>query len=263
MNARADARYWDTVGASWGGPPRQTLWRTHSDTINTAWLAGRLPTPAVHRLLKTDLFDEALTGGLYPFLSAQAHAVIGVDISGSTVRTARARHAPLLSAQADVRALPFADAVFDCVVSNSTLDHFTSLADIGAGLAEIYRVLRPGGDLLLTLDNLANPLVAVRNLLPFRPLNVLGIVPYQVGATCGPRRLRRIVTHARFEVREVGAILHCPRVFAVAAARLLERYGSARVQQRFLRFLRWFEHLAHWPTCFRTGYFITIVARKP
>lgn len=262
MDSHTDAQYWNDVGTAWGGQPRQTLWRAHSDAVNAVWLARRLPAQPVARLLKTDLFDEALAGGLYPLLSAQAREVFGVDISGSTLRAAHARYTRLLSARADVRALPFADAVLDVVVSNSTLDHFASTADIIAALAELYRVLRPGGDLLLTLDNLANPMVAVRNALPFRPLHALGIVPYQVGATCGPRQLEQMVTQVGFEVRDLGAILHCPRVFAVAAARLLERRGSARLQRCFLQSLMSWEHLADWPTRFRTGYFITIVGRK-
>jgi len=262
MDWRTDAHYWENVGSAWQGEWHQALWRTHSDAVNVAWLAPRLSLAPVKRLLKTDLFDEALAIGLYPLLSARARHVFGVDISGSTLHAAGARYTRLQSAQADVRVLPFADAAFDTIVSNSTLDHFASTAEIVAGIAELHRVLRPEGDLLLTLDNLANPVVSLRNALPFRLLNGLGIVPYRIGATCGPRRLQRFVRQAGFEVLEVGAILHCPRVFAVAAALILERYGSARARQRFLECLMPFERLAGWRTCFLTGHFITIVARK-
>jgi SAM-dependent methyltransferase len=41
--------------------------------------------------------------------------------------------------------LPFADASFDCVVSTLTL---CSIDDVAAALAEVYRVLRPGGRFL-------------------------------------------------------------------------------------------------------------------
>jgi SAM-dependent methyltransferase len=42
----------------------------------------------------------------------------------------------------DVAALPFADASFDVVVSTLSLHHWPNPSQ---GLAEIYRVLRPGG----------------------------------------------------------------------------------------------------------------------
>ena len=261
-SVRTQAQYWDDVGAP-TGRHRQRLWRVHSDLVNGAWLARRLSTAPVGRLLKTDLFDEALSAGLYPLLSARGRTVVGVDLGVSTVRAARARYAALQAAGADVRALPFASGAFDLVVSTSTLDHFAAVADIAVSLDELHRVLRPSGHLLLTLDNPANPVVALRNALPFRPLSALGIVPYRIGAACGPRQLQRAVRRAGFEVLDVDAILHCPRVFAVAGTAVLERYGSPRAQQRYLRCLMPFERLAGWPTRFRTGYFTAIVARKP
>ncbi len=267
--APSPANHGRSAGGDWvplrelsEGTRRQELWRLHSDAVNTAWLIQRLPMPPVQRLLKTDLFDEALTAGLYPSLCGRARTVIGIDVEASTVGAARKRDAGLRGVAADVRSLPFAGATFDGVVSNSTLDHFTSTADIAISLQELGRVLRPGGLLLLTLDNLANPVVALRNALPFRALHALGIVPYPVGTTYGPRQLRRAVREAGFEVLEIGAILHCPRILAVAAAGILERYGSARARQRFSAYLMPFERLAGWRTRFFTGYFVAIVARR-
>jgi hypothetical protein len=113
MDSRAEARYWDAVGvSSQQRRGRHTLWRAHSDAVNGAWLQPRLPAHPIERLLKTDLFDEALTTGLYPFFS-RAHSVFGVDISTSTLRAAGARNAHLHRTQADVRSLPFADGAFE------------------------------------------------------------------------------------------------------------------------------------------------------
>src|SRR4029434_1314077 len=57
----------------------------------------------------------------------------------------------------------FADEAFDVIVSNSTLDHFGSWAELGASLHELHRVLKTRGLLIITLDNRANPIVALRN----------------------------------------------------------------------------------------------------
>ncbi len=125
----------------------------------------------IERLLKTDLFDEALTTGLYPLLVGTSasrlrrrHLLFDLASRGRTQR-------PSASRPGRCALLPFADGAFGGIVSNSTLDHFASTADIVSALAELYRVLRSGGRLLLTLDNLANPVVALRNALPSRLLN--------------------------------------------------------------------------------------------
>lgn len=62
--------------------------------------------------------------------------------------------APSVTAQvADVTALPFADAAFDVVISNFMLYH---VPDQPAALAEMRRVLRPGGRLYLATNGEAH-----------------------------------------------------------------------------------------------------------
>jgi len=258
-----ETRYWDEVGEVWRRTRPQPLWRAHSDAVNTAWLARWLPNARVARLLKTDLFDEALSDGLYPQLAQCGHCIVGIDISASIVGAAWSRYPRLQVAMADVRRLPFASNSFDVVVSNSTLDHFRTSHDIVVGLRELWRVLRVGGRLLLTLDNLANPIIAMRNFLPFRLVNWLGLVPYYVGATHGPRALRAIVQEVGFKVQAVEALMHCPRVLVVALGRLLEGPLGLAMRRRFWRGLMAFERLARWPTRFLTGHFIAINAIKP
>ncbi len=261
--ARAKSRYWDGVAEAWNTAHPQELWRVHSDTVNLDLLGCWLPAGRVQCLLKTDAFDEAFGNGLYPLLATKAERIVGVDVSVSTLRLARTHHTNLRVVGADVRCLPFADGVFDILVSTSTLDHFPSHDEIRASLHEFRRVLRPAGQLLLTLDNLANPLISLRNALSFRLLNRLGITPYYVGATYGPCGLRCVLQEVGFNVLEVGAVMHCPRVLAVAIARLLERHTGPETQRRFLGFLLTFERLASWPTRFLTGHFVAVRAIKP
>jgi SAM-dependent methyltransferase len=255
--------YWDVVGEAWRRTRPQPLWRAHSDAVNTALLARWLPDARVARLLKTDLFDEVLSDGLYPQLTQCAHRIVGIDISASIVGAEWSRYPRLQVAMADVRCLPFTSSSFDVVVSNSTLDHFRTSHEIVVGLRELWRVLRAGGQLLLTLDNLTNPIIALRNFLPFQLVNWLGLVPYYVGATHGPRGLRRIVQEVGFEVQALEAIMHCPRVLVVALGRLIEGRIGLSTQRRFWRGLMAFERLARWPTRFLTGHFIAVNAIKP
>lgn len=257
------SRYWDEVAAARQKDRLSALWRRHADAVNAALLERWLPPGRVGRVLKTDLFDEAFGDGLFPMLAARAESVVGMDISASICEAARRRHPGLETLQADVRRLPLDDGSFDAVVSVSTLDHFESRDEIRGGLSELARVLRPGGQLLLTLDNPVNPIIFLRNALPLRWLMGLHVVPYYVGATCGPRRLTQYVNELGLDVRETAAIMHCPRVLAVPLARGLARIASARAKERFLRALLAFEKLASWPTRFLSGHFVAIRATKP
>jgi hypothetical protein len=75
-------------------------------------------------------------------------------------------------------------------------------------------------------------------------------VPYYVGATCGPRRLRRLLGGAGFRVEELAALLHVPRILVRAA-------------RPPLRLLMEGERLERWPTRYLTGQFVAVRARKP
>ena len=66
---------------------------------------------------------------------------LGPSIAGGTVDEAGIRHE-------DVERLSFADGRFDLVVSNDVLEHVN---DPARALAELFRVLRPGGVMLMTV----------------------------------------------------------------------------------------------------------------
>jgi SAM-dependent methyltransferase len=249
----------------------QRLWRRHSDRVNSALVDRWLPP--VGSVLKTDLFDEAVGEGLYPTLAARARTVVGIDSSERVVEAAGRRYPALDARCADVRRLPFADGELDGVVSNSTLDHFESADEIAVALGELARILRPGGVLLVTLDNPLNPIVAATKLLPRTHLNRLwlrvapttskaGIVPYEVGATVGPARLHRLLTDTGFDVLERRAIVHFPRLAAVLAGGVIERRDSKPLEERFLRLLWHAERFGSRPTRFFTGHFLAVRARR-
>jgi SAM-dependent methyltransferase len=69
--------------------------------------------------------------------------VVGIDLSQRMVELTRARGLEALVG--DARELPFADSEFDAIAANWMLYH---LPDLDAGLAELQRVLRPGGRLV-------------------------------------------------------------------------------------------------------------------
>ena len=248
---------WDEAVDDWPASGPGPVLRAYSDAVNAALLRRWLPELTGRRVLKTDLFDEAVSEGLLPELRRAGASVTGVDVSPVTVAAAHVRYPDLAAEIGDVRRLRFADGSFDVVVSNSTLDHFASAAELEAALAELHRVLRPGGSLLITLDNRANPLVALRNALPARTLRRLGLTHYYLGTTCGPRRLARVLQTGGFGVERTGAVMHFPRVLArLLAAAVGPR---PRLQDLLLRL----EGLERTPIRYVTGQFVAALAVKP
>lgn len=176
-----------------------------------------------------------------------------------TKTEAVARNPDLEGLVADVRCLPFPGSLFDAVLSGSTLDHFASEAEIAVALRELARVLRPGDTLFLTLDSPGTPLIWLRNGPLSQAVRRMGIVPYQVDATLHRRPLCEALLSAGFEVRQMTAVLHCPRVMAVALAGPV-RLPGARCQEVFLRMLRAFEVLQRLPTRWGTGHYLAAQA---
>jgi demethylmenaquinone methyltransferase / 2-methoxy-6-polyprenyl-1,4-benzoquinol methylase len=77
--------------------------------------------------------------------AAGCEPITGADFSAAMLERARAKSSgkPLRWVEADALHMPFADGSFDLVVSSFG---FRNLANYQAGLAEIFRVLAPGGE---------------------------------------------------------------------------------------------------------------------
>jgi SAM-dependent methyltransferase len=92
---------------------------------------------------------DGQTAGVW--LRDHGRSYVGVDVSANAVAAARA-----LGLEAQVietaASLPFADATFDAVMCIEVLEHLFAPA---AAVAEILRVLKPGGVLVATVPNVA------------------------------------------------------------------------------------------------------------
>lgn len=255
--------YWQN--GDWLGHGASRLWRQHADWVHTRllkrWLGGSAVSGA-GRVLKTDLYEEAVGAGQAGWLARRFGEVHGMDISPGVVAEAERKNPGLRGVVADARDLPFPDNSFDVVLSLSTLDHFPEAESITRSLKEIARVLAPGGMLILTLDNPANPIVWLRQSLPKRVVLGSGLVPYYCGVTLGPASLCGVMPTTSLALEELTAVMHCPRVMAVPMAKRLD--GRApRSTAAFERALRSFENLERFPTRFQTGHFLAARCRKP
>jgi SAM-dependent methyltransferase len=84
-------------------------------------------------------------GHLTRRLAALGLDATGIDLDPAMIERAIARDSGRYVA-ADVASLPFGDGVFDLVVSTLSMHHWT---DAHAGLAEVGRVVRPEGRVLI------------------------------------------------------------------------------------------------------------------
>jgi ubiquinone/menaquinone biosynthesis C-methylase UbiE len=101
----------------------------------------------------SDFFDLGCGAGWAARLArvnGRAKRVIGLDFARTGLLLAR-RHTPeILWLQGDGTALPLADASFDRLFCNGSLEHFP---DIRRGIGEIARILRPGARAVLIVPN--------------------------------------------------------------------------------------------------------------
>ena len=97
------------------------------------------------------------------FLEAAATtgaSIVALDLSADLLAQARARVAAAGKVRlslGNAEQMPFRDASFDAAYGSSILHHL----NIDSALAEVHRVLRPGGRIVFTEPNILNPQVAV------------------------------------------------------------------------------------------------------
>jgi ubiquinone/menaquinone biosynthesis C-methylase UbiE len=82
------------------------------------------------------------------YLASIGLTVAGVDLSPEAIRQARERHRELELLEADVRRLPFEPDSFDYLMDRGCF-HYLNPTDRPVYAAEAWRVVRPGGELLL------------------------------------------------------------------------------------------------------------------
>jgi SAM-dependent methyltransferase len=228
--------------------------------VHLEWIIRNVRDRRVPVLLKTDLFEEAHGGDELLFsLPFRADRTIGIDIDSTTVLRAAVRangnRTRLLAA--DVRHLPLPPGSVNVVLSNSTLDHFQTAGDLEVSLRELARVLKPGGLLLITLDNPQNPLYFV-----FRACARWIAPPLRLGRTASSRGLAELLRRAGFEVLSSDRLVHNPRFVSTLLFLALRRVLGARGDGAIAWLLRLFAAMGRFPTSRYTAVFIAACARK-
>lgn len=188
------------------------------------------PTEQPRTVLDIGCGDGTAAATAAPLLTG--HRIVGVDWSQDALT--RARTNLPYTVRGELTALPLRSASADAVLFSEVIEH---LVDPDTALAEIHRVLRPGGHLMLSTPNLAawyNRALLLAGVQPvFSEVSLRAIHGRPGKEVVGhlrlytPRALREFVTAAGFEVVGLkGAPFHgVPRPF-----RPLDRLACARPQ---------------------------------
>lgn len=192
VRSRNDPAQYDDLAHEWASP-RGAFAALH-------WLARAraelVPPPRGGAVL----IDVGCGAGLLaPWVQGYRH--VGVDITTSALQQAKARGVEPL--RADAAALPLRDGCAGVVVAGEILEHVT---DLPAVVAELCRVLRPGG--VLVVDTLADSafarfaLVTVGERLPGGPPRhihdpALFVSPARLTALCADHGVHLLVRGLR------------------------------------------------------------------
>ncbi|MEV6734799.1 MULTISPECIES: class I SAM-dependent methyltransferase [unclassified Streptomyces] len=177
-------RYWDKHARSYDRQMR--FFDRHLFGESRSWVCSQATG---------DVLEVAIGTGLNLPLYPPGVRLTGIEWSPQMLALAR-RRAEELGRTADLRegdaqALPFPDASFDTVVSTLAL---CAIPDDRRAIAEMSRVLKPGGRLLL-LDHVASSALGVRVI-----QRLIELVTVPLG---GEHLLRRPLQHVQAEELEI------------------------------------------------------------
>jgi len=211
-------------------------------------------------VLKTDLFEEANgEDHILDTLPAWGSSVVGMDHDAHTVAGARRRlgSSALQMTVSDLCAMNFLDESFDLIMSTSTLDHFESRAEFVQALEELVRVVRPGGTMILLLDNPWNP--------AYWPLRLLchRVTSFSLGYTMTLRGFRGELESLGLRTLGTDYAIHNLRMVSTLLFLLLRKLLGGKAEAVIAAFIRLFEMIGTLPTKPLTACFSVVCVEKP
>jgi len=149
-------------------------------------------------------------------IAGVAGRVIGLDYDESAVAHVRARYPRVQMLQGNLAELPLDDGDIDVVVNFQVIEHLWDQAQF---VAECFRVLRPGGVLL----------VSTPNRITFSPGRDTPINPFHT-RELNAAELTELLTSAGFLIEGVSGVFHGSRL-----AELDKRHGGSIIDAQIER----------------------------
>ncbi len=151
-------------------------------------------------------------------IAGVARRVIGLDYDESAVAHVRARYPRVEMRHGNLAELPLKDGAVDVVVNFQVIEH---LWDQGQFVAECFRVLRPGGTLLMSTPNR----------ITFSPGRDTPINPFHT-RELNAGELTELLTAAGFSMQGMFGVFHGPRLTGLDA-----RHGGSIIDAQIARAL--------------------------
>jgi SAM-dependent methyltransferase len=202
-SATVQGQLWGTLARDWAAFGEQLCLPLHGAALDAA-----------HVTAGTRLLDAGCGAGLLALLASLRGAqVTAVDAATSLLAIVRERIPAADVREADLEALPFADASFDAVTAVNSVFY---AADMAAAMRQLARVVRSGGRVVITAwgppercEVLADLFSKVAPLMPPPPP---GTPPAHPGALSRPGELAAVLERAGLSVVDEGEV-SCPVVF--------------------------------------------------
>ncbi len=211
------------------------------------------------RVLKLDLWNEAVNTRILNWIESQGADAHGMDISFVTASRARANADQagnlLHLLQSDIRSVPYVDNTFDFVYTMGTIEHNDHYEQ---SIREIQRVLKPGGRAIIGVPHKWD--------LFLRPLFVwlltsMGLYLYAPERCMSSRELGEILEYAGLKVRTRTGLLFVPGILRIADLFCYTRgIPLHKLTSLTLKPFEWLENRWEWAR--RLGYLLVIIAEK-
>ncbi len=250
--------FWDRTGSTFPslvGAPSTRYYRECEQTL----FRDFSPDLKNKKILKTDLWDEAKNTRILHWVESQGAHVFGLDISTPMVEQAQGIFREDQNAHfivSDLRQIAYAKNSFDLIYSMGTIEHFR---DYSKAVAECFRVLKPGGLILMGVPNKLDPFLR-----PFlvSVLRVLRLYSYGYERSFRRKDLERLLEDAGFKVQGVSGVLFMPGILRMLDLYLHVHFPVAT--KLTTPFIAPFAGLYRkFPSLRRHSYLITSIAQKP
>jgi glycosyltransferase involved in cell wall biosynthesis/SAM-dependent methyltransferase len=220
----ASAPFLSAPAPTYPGPLRPHLTPQDREVLETilqneADMAYRRRVPTLMDFLELKDGDRVLDCGcgmgfyLMTMGKLRDLTLVGVDGDVGRLDWAERERVPARLASVDIHDLPFADNSFDKVLMTEVLEH---LADDRTAMREIFRILKPGGVLALSVPHanypfLWDPINRVIEALGMRPLRGAGPITglwSNHWRLYRPAELHDVITHAGLQIEALEEQTH-------------------------------------------------------
>lgn len=262
-----NSSYWNGIAEKTSkGQDYDNLLSEHYRLSHLDLLSRWIDFSKQQNILKTDLFAEALCperSFAWEIMKTPCNFT-GIDISSDICKKAGEMSAAIVPGSfpvlvpCDLRKLPFADNSYDVIISDSSLDHYNKSDDIEVALKELFRILKPAGTLVITMDNKTNITEPL-----FRLWIILRLAPFFIGKTYSMQGLKNALTKNGLQVIDNAVLIHNPRFFAKFIANTFRRFFPKKCESWTRKQLAFYDSLGNKPTRYLTAQFIAAKAVKP